>query len=126
MWSKPRNSDVFRLFGRSVCQFGRPNSRSHKKLFKFLFQLCFNKKQVEVVVNDFTMHLIISKWLRIQKCRQKRKTMRERGRNERRNCQRKCFDSFNYVIDHASTHFFFYVNSLLYSVCFFCITCCIL
>ena len=45
----------------------------------FLFQLCFNKKQVEVAINDFTMHLIISKWLRIQKCRQKRKTMGERG-----------------------------------------------
>ena len=29
------------------------------------------------MINDFTMHLIISKWLRRQKCRQKRKTMRQ-------------------------------------------------
>ena len=47
----------------------------------------FNKKNT---INDFTMHLIISKWHRIQKSRQKRKTLRQRGRNERRNCQRKC------------------------------------
>ena len=39
----------------------------------FFFLLCFNKKYVKVVVNDFTMHLIILKWLRRQKCRQKKK-----------------------------------------------------
>ena len=50
-----------------------------KKLFKFtFFQLYFNKKYVEVANNDFTMHLIISKWLRRQKCRQKKKTMRQK------------------------------------------------
>ena len=32
------------------------------------------KKDVEVVINDFTIHLIILKWLRKQICRQKRKT----------------------------------------------------
>ena len=74
--------------------------------------LYFNKKYVEVAINDFTMHLVISKWIRIQKCRQKRKTMRQRGRSEKRNCQRKCFYSTNYVIDHARICFFFYVNSL--------------
>ena len=47
----------------------------------FFSQLCFNKKYVKVAVSDFTKHLIILKWLRIQKCRQKRKTMRQRGRN---------------------------------------------
>ena len=36
------------------------------------FQLHFNKKYVEVAINDFTMHLVVSKWLRRQKCRQKR------------------------------------------------------
>ena len=45
----------------------------------FFFQLYFNKNYVEAVINDFTMHLIISKWLRIQKCRQKRKAMRQRS-----------------------------------------------
>ena len=58
------------------------------------------------------MHLIILKWLRIQKSRQKRKAMRQRGRSERRSCQRKYFHSFNFIIDHASIHFFFYVNTL--------------
>ena len=29
-------------------------------------------------MNDFTMYLIISKWLRKQKCRQKKKTMRQK------------------------------------------------
>ena len=74
---------------------GAQTLASKKSFSSFLFQLYFNKKQVEVAINDFTMRLIISKWLRIQRCRQKRKTMRQRGRNERRNCQRKCFDSFN-------------------------------
>ena len=72
----------------------------------------FKKKNVEVVINDFRINLIISKWLRIQKCRQQRKKIRQRGGSERRNCQRKCSDSFNYIIDHKSICFFFNVNSL--------------
>ena len=49
---------------------------AHKKQFSsFLFQLYFNKKYVKVAINDFTMHLIISKWLRTQKCKRKKKTM---------------------------------------------------
>ena len=49
-----------------------------KKLFpSFLFQFYINKKYVEVAINDFTIHLIISKWLRRQKCRLKRTTMRQ-------------------------------------------------
>ena len=71
---------------------------------------------VEVAINDFTMHLIVSKWLIMQKRRQKRKTMRERGLSERRNCLKKCFHSLNYVADHANIRFFFSVNSLH---CFF-------
>ena len=106
-------SDVFRPFGRPVYRFGRPNSNAPKNTFRvFFFQLYFNKKYFKIEINDLTMHLLISKWLRKQKSRQKRKTMRQRGRSERRNCQRKCFHSFNYVIDHVSIHFFFYVNSL--------------
>ena len=38
-----------------------------------LFSVVFQQKLVEVAINNFTMHLIISKWLRIQKGRQKRK-----------------------------------------------------
>ena len=45
----------------------------------YLFQFCFNQNYVEVAINDFTRHPIILKWLRIQKCRQTRKTMRQRG-----------------------------------------------
>ena len=33
---------------------------------------------VKVAINDFTMHLIISKWLRRQKSKQKTKTMRQK------------------------------------------------
>ena len=59
-----------------------------KKVFQvFFLSYISTKKYVEVAISDFTMQLIISKWLRIQKCRQKRKAMRK----ERRNCQRKCF-----------------------------------
>ena len=56
-----------------------------KKILSFLFQLYFNKKFAEVTVNDFIMHLIILKWLRIQKCRQKRIAMRQSSRSERKN-----------------------------------------
>ena len=83
---KTEASDVFRPFGRLVYRFGRP-----KNTFQvFFFQLYFNKF-VEVAINDFTMHLIISKWHWIQKCRQTRKTMWQRDRSEKRNFQRKCF-----------------------------------
>ena len=54
------------------------NSWKFKIYFKKLFYLLnFDKNYVEVVVSDFTMNLIISKWLRIQKFRQKIKTMRQ-------------------------------------------------
>ena len=53
----------------------------------FFFQLYYNKKCVEVAINDLTMHVIISKWLRIQKCRQNKKTMRQRIQSKRKNCQ---------------------------------------
>ena len=37
----------------------------------------------EVTINDFTMHLIILKWLRMEKYRQKRKIMKQRDQSER-------------------------------------------
>ena len=42
-----------------------------------LFQFHFNKKIVEVVINDFKVYVIILKWLRGPKCRQ-RKTVRQK------------------------------------------------
>ena len=48
-----------------------------KYFSNFIFQLCLNKKYVKVAINDFTMYLIISKWLGRQKCRLKRKTTRQ-------------------------------------------------
>ena len=65
------------------------------------------------------MYLIISKWLRIQKCRQKWQAMRQNGQSEKRNCQQNCFHSFYYVIDRASICFFFYINNLHYFLWFF-------
>ena len=74
------SSDIFRPLGRLVYQFGHPNSGTQKNTFQvFFFQLYCNKKYVEVLINDLSMHLSISKWLRIQKCRLKRKTMRPKG-----------------------------------------------
>ena len=38
----------------------------------------FNKKYIEVTINDFTMYLIFPERLRRQKCREKRKAMRQK------------------------------------------------
>ena len=52
---------------------------TQKTLFKFFFlQLYFNKKYIEVAIDDFTMHLIILKLPERQTSRQKRKTMRQK------------------------------------------------
>ena len=100
-------SDVLRPFRRPAYQFGRLKNT----FLVFFFQLYFYRKYVEVASNGFIMHPIISKWLRTQKCRQKCKTIRQRGRSGWRNRQRKRFHSFNYVIHHASIRFFFHVKS---------------
>ena len=52
-----------------------------KHFLSFLFSVVF-----QVAINNFTMRLIISKWLRRQKCRKKRKNEAKRRRSERRNC----------------------------------------
>ena len=73
---------VFRPFGRPVYRFGHPNYGAQKTILiikSFIFSVVFQQK----------------------KCRQMRKTVRQRGRSERRKYQRKCFPSINYVIDHA-------------------------
>ena len=102
----------FQVVWETVIPVWAPKFWRPKNTFQVSFsKLYFNKKHVEIQISDFTMHLIISKWLRIPKCRQKKKTMRQRGWSERRNCQGKCFHSFSYIIDHKSICFF-YVNSL--------------
>ena len=110
LWSSiSLDSDVFRPFDWAWV----PNLWPQKNTFQaFFLQLYFSKKYIEVAINDLTVHLIIAKWLRVQEYKQKRKTVRQRGRSERRNCQRNRFHSFSYALDHASIRVFFYVNSL--------------
>ena len=74
-------------------QFGCPSSGAQETLFKFVcffFQLYFNKKYVEVAINDFIMHLI--SWY------------------ERRNCLRKCFPLSKYIMENENVHFSFFIS----------------
>ena len=58
-------SDVFRLLGRLVYQFGHPNSGAKKNTFQVVFfELYFYKKYIQVLINDPPVYLIILKWLR--------------------------------------------------------------
>ena len=75
------------------------------------FQLHFMKKYVDVAINDFTKHLIISKWLRKTKLQTEGKNKKKKRPTEKRNCLKKCFHSFKYIIDPTIVHFFFF-NSL--------------
>ena len=79
---------------------------------RMYFQMWIYIKVISVPLNEESTNngLILLKWLRIQ-CRQKRK-IRQRDQIKRRNCQQKCFHSFNYIIDHTSISFFFCINSL--------------
>ena len=56
---------------------GAPKLWRPKNTFKFFFHLHFNKKHVEVVINDLAVHLIILKWLRRQKHTQKKKSWKQ-------------------------------------------------
>ena len=94
-------------------KFWRPKNTSQV----FFFQLYFNRKYVEVVMNDFTMHLITSKWLRRQKCKQKRHNKKRSKR--KKEMSTKCFHSFKYVIDYGSVRFFFYFNSFVWFVLYY-------
>ena len=99
--------DVSRPFGRPVYPL---------ELFSsFVFQLYSNKKYVEVAIKDFTMHLIISKWIRKQNCKHKINYETKRRESDRKNCRRKCFHLFKYVIDHGKSSLFlldFFTNLL--------------
>ena len=60
----------------AVWEIGIPVWAPKKQFSSFFIQFCFNIKYVEVMINDFTVHLIIWKWLRRRKCRQKREKMK--------------------------------------------------
>ena len=96
-----------------------------KTLQVFFFQLYFNKKCIELAINDLTMHLIISKWLRNKNVDRREGQWDKKRLKQRRNCLGKCAFSFKYMIDHANVSFFFYVNKLHCIMCgFFCTSCC--
>ena len=58
---------------------GTKNLGPKKHLLSFFFfQLYLNKKYVDIAINNFALHLIASKWLRRQKCRQTRKNQIKR------------------------------------------------
>ena len=101
-------SDLSRPFWRPVYRFVCHNSGALQTLlFKFSFFSRTSIKIHRIASNNFTMHLIISKLLRRQKCRQRRKTIRLKDvEAERKNCLGKGFHSFKYVIHHANIRFF--------------------
>ena len=74
-----------------------------KNLFSvFVFFSCISTKKC-VAINDFTMHLNISKWLRKQNLETGEKNNEtKRRQSDRRYCLRKCFHLFKYVIDHKN------------------------
>ena len=76
---------------------GIPVGAPKDTLQVFFFLLYFNKKYVKVEINDYTMHLIISKWLRMQKCRQLRKKMRQKVETAACSCFSFSF-CFSYVL----------------------------
>ena len=88
---KSSNSDVSRAFGRPIYRFRRP-----KKHF-------LSWTSTRVVINDFTMRLIISKFLRRQTCRKKRRRDKKTLKWKKK-LLTKVF-SFKYVIDHANVRF---------------------
>ena len=85
-------NDASRPSGKPVYRFVR-----QKTFLKFYFFSCISTK---VAINDFTMYLVISKWLRRQKCR-KRKKWDKKMLKWKKNCLQKCFHSFKYVLDHS-------------------------
>ena len=77
-------------------------------LFRFCFVSCIStKKYVEVATNDFTTHLLISKWFERQKCMQKRWVNEtKKHRSKKRIGLRKFFHLFKFVTDYANVRFF--------------------
>ena len=85
-----------RSFGRPVYRFGSSKSGAKKTLFQFSF---FSFISTKVAISNFTMHLIISKWLRRQKCWENRKINEAEKRwSGKRNSLQKCFHSFKCLL----------------------------
>ena len=92
-----------------------PNLWSPNIIFQVLiFQLYFNKNVLKLAINNFTMHLIILKWLRRQKCRQKRKTMRQRDVKARKEIICKCSLLFWFLYEPVPSH---WVTQIVCTTC---------
>ena len=72
-------------------QYTSLGTQTQKALFKFFSPLYFNKKYVQEEIDDFTMHLIISKWLQGQKYWQKRKTIKQKEVQRKEETVWECF-----------------------------------
>ena len=83
--------DMSRLFGRPVRLFGHPNWYTDNTFQVLLFQFHFNKKFVEVVINDFKVYVIIFKWLREPKCRQREKQWDKKTSKKKKELSTKVF-----------------------------------
>ena len=66
-------SDVSGRLGDRYTDLGAQTLAPKKPFLIFSFSSCIStKKYVEVAISDFTMHLIISKWLRIMQTEEKK------------------------------------------------------
>ena len=71
-------SDVSRPFWRTVYRFGRPNFGAKKTLFRFSFFSCISTKNT-LKQSMISQHIkLFGNDLEDKKCRQKRKTMRQK------------------------------------------------
>ena len=71
-------SDLFRLFGRLIYRFGHTDSDAQNVFSSFLFSVVFQQKISWSSDNDYSVYLIVSKWLRRQKFKQNRITVRQK------------------------------------------------
>ena len=88
-----------------------------KNTSTFLFSVVFQQKKIrwsgDQWFHNASNYFQMAQNTKMQTEKKNNETKpNKEGRSERKNCQWKCFHSFNYVIDHASIRFFFYVNSL--------------
>ena len=97
---------------RAVLETGIPVSAPWRPKTLSRISCVSTKKYFEVAINDFTMQLIILKWLRRKKYTQDKNNETKRVLSERRKCLRLRFYPFKCVIDHANVRFFFFINSL--------------
>ena len=84
-----------------VPKLWRPKNHFSSFPFSVIFQIKIHWKSDQ----RFPMHLIISKWLRGQKCRQEKNKEKKRCRSEKWSCVR--VFSFTYVINLANILFYF-------------------